>query len=162
MQHVSRPASEPSTYVALLDAPGSRSFISKHDTYHYSLVSLVKSKVSRLPCNTVRLGRVRPRRVENWCVVWGATKKLHRLLDGHITEFTRYYLTGCRAVRARCNAEASRTLDCRIAEVIMPAGRSNASRRSKRGREHMFQDRPSQQVQNAQANKGPAQPSMSP
>ena len=74
MQHVSRPASEPSTNIALLDAPGSRSFVKKHDTYHYSLVSLVKSEVSRLPCNLVRLGRVRPRRVANWCVVWGATK----------------------------------------------------------------------------------------
>ena len=48
MQHISRPASESSTYIALLDAPGTRSFVRKHDTYHYSLVSLVKSEVSRL------------------------------------------------------------------------------------------------------------------
>ena len=42
-------------------------------------------------------------------------------------------MKGLRAVRARCNAEASRTLDCRNAEVVKPAGRSNSCRRSKKG-----------------------------
>ena len=82
---MSRPASDSSTNVAFLDAPGSRSFVSKHDTYHYSLISLVKSEVSWLPCNTVRLGRVRPRRVENDALCEGRQRSFHGVLGGRIT-----------------------------------------------------------------------------